>query len=122
MRSRGFSSEIDELGFDDYFYAGIIAMDNRFKWQKIFGEIVLAKKSTENNNLISKKSFILECLSRYDSVELDEFIEDCFSEYGVKISSRYEVTSAVAGTDFYYDAIMDKIYSNKNYYYSEFDD
>ena len=122
LRSRGFSSEIDELGFDDYFYAGIIAMDNRFNWQKIFGEIVLAKKSTENDNLISVKSFLLECLSRYDSVELDEFMDDCFFEYGVKISDKHKVTSAVAGTDFYYDSIMDKIYSNKNYYYSEFDD
>ena len=44
-----------------------------------------------------------------------------FNEYGVKID-RYEIKQIFAGTQVYYDSIMDKLYSDKKYYYEEFDE
>ena len=122
LREAGFVSELDDLGFDDYFYAGILAMDPRFMWQHVFGVIVLSIKTGRNEEIISKKSFLIYALSKYDSVDLDDFISDCLEEYGINISDRYEITRAVAGTDMYYDSIMAKVYRNKNCYYAEFDD
>ena len=122
LREAGFVSELDDLGFDDYFYAGILAMDPRFMWQHVFGVIVLSLKTGRNEEIISKKSFLIYALSKYDSVDLDDFISDCLEEYGINISDRYEITRAIAGTDMYYDSIMAKVYRNKNCYYAEFDD
>ena len=122
LREAGFVSELDDLGFDDYFYAGILAMDPRFMWQHVFGAIVLSINTGRNEKIISKKSFLIYALSKYDSVDLDDFISDCLEEYGINISDRYEITRAVAGTDMYYDSIMAKVYRNKNCYYAEFDD
>ena len=65
---------------------------------------------------------MLYTLSKYDSIEIDDFIADFLEEYGVEIPSRYEINRAIAGTEFYYDSIMDKVYRNKDIYYSEFDD
>ena len=59
-------------GFDDYFYAGILAMDPRFMWQHVFGVIVLSLKTGRNEEIISKKSFLIYALSKYDSVDLDD--------------------------------------------------
>ena len=122
LREAGFVSELDDLGFDDYFYAGILAMDPRFMWQHVFGVIVLSLKTGRSEEIISKKSFLIYALSKYDSVDLDDFISDCLEEYGINISDRYEITRAIAGTDMYYDSIMAKVYRNKNCYYAEFDD
>lgn len=122
LKGAGFESDLDDLGFDDYFYASILAMDSRFSWQRIFGEIVLLLKAGSGDETISKKTFFYYMLSKYDSVDLEDFIGDCLEEYGIKISDKYEINNAIKDTEFYYDSIMDKIYKNKNYYYAEFDD
>lgn len=122
LRKMGFNSKLDELGFEDYFYSNILAMDTRFAWQYVFGNIVLFSKINQDDAIISKKSFLLYALSKYDSVDVEDFISDFSIEYGIEITSRYEINRAIVGTDFYYDSIMDKVYRNKEIYYSEFDD
>ena len=122
LRDDGFTSKLDDLGFDDYFYAMLLAADPRYLWQRVFGEIVLSVKSRSLENIISTKSFLLSVLSEYDSVDIDDFIDDCTEKYGVRIPERYEVMEAISNTDFYYDRIMDKLYKNKSVYYEEFDD
>ena len=125
LKKSGFEAKLFDLGFDDYFYASTLAMDSRFVWQHVCGIIVLTKKSESTANMISKKDFFLHALSHYDSIEIDDFISDCYESYGIVIDSRdgrYDITSAIEGSDFYYDSIMGKFYRNKDYYYSEFDD
>lgn len=114
------NTALESLGFDEIFLAGILAMSKKFLYTQVFGQLVFYK----GRNLpdISKKSFILYALSKYDSVAIDDFIADCVEEYGIAISDRYEITGVLGNTDFYYDSIMDKVYKNKNYYYAEFDD
>lgn len=120
LHESGFNSKLDELGFDDSFYAGILSMYPAFSYQRIFGTVVL--KVDSNNELFSKKTFILSQLSKYDSVDTYEFIDDCDNEFGIRIPERNAVITAISGTDFYYDSIMDKFYRNKNYYYDDLDD
>ena len=67
-------------------------------------------------------TFILSLISKYTDVDIDQFKDDCFEIYGVQIPEKNEITSAISGTEFYYDEIMDKIYRNKSFYYSEFED
>lgn len=124
LRKAGFTSELDNLGFDDWFYAGILAMDPRFIWQQVYNVLVL-KRKINISNIFSKKDFLLDALSKYDSVDLDDFIADCSDKYGISIvdyHERQKITNAVQGTDFYYDSIMGKFYRNKDYYYAGFDD
>lgn len=121
LRGAGFVSELDNLGFDDYFYAGILAMDDRFLWQSVFDTIVLTLKEEKTSNTFTKKDFLSYELLKYDSIDVDTFISDCFDEYGVKID-RCDIKQIFAGTQVYYDSIMNKLYSDKKYYYEEFDE
>ena len=114
------TTELESLGFDEVFLAGILAMSTRFLYTQIFGNLVLYKG--EGVSGISKKSFILSLLSNYDDVDIDQFKDDCLDIFGIKIPDRYEITNAIADTNYYYDEIMDKVYRNKNVYYSEFED
>lgn len=120
LNNAGFTAEIYDLGFDNYFYANILAMSEKFAYAQIFGKIVLYKGNSKSE--ISKKMFILELLSNYDYVDIDEFKDDCADLFGMNITDRYEITNAVNGTEFYYDSIMERIYRNKEVYYSEFED
>lgn len=120
LRNAGFTFDLDALGFDDWFFSNILAVNEKFSYQRVYGEIVLYK--TSSPAVFSINTFIRALLSEYESVDVDDFIDDCKYEYGIKIPDRHEVTGAVSGTSFYYDAIMGKIYRNKSLYYEEFDD
>lgn len=120
LRDAGFSHELEDLGFDDIFYAGILAMSPFFCYQRVYGNIVLYSGS--DNKLFSIKAFIRNLLEKYDDVDIDDFMDDVYEEYGVKIPEKYDVTGAVSGTGMYYDSIMNKIYSSKSLYYSDLDD
>lgn len=120
LRELEISTKLDFLGFDEIFLGEILATSSMFLHTKVFGQVVLYKG--KNIPDISKKTFILSQLSNYDAVDIDQFKEDCFDIYGVRIPEKYEIINAIADTDYYYDEIMDKVYRNKDIYYSEFDD
>ena len=48
------TSKLDELGFDDFFFANILAMSQKFQYTQVFGNLVLYKGQAEKG--ISKKS------------------------------------------------------------------
>ena len=120
LRDDGFSHELEDLGFDDIFYAGILAVSPFFCFQKVYGNIVLY--SGNDNKLFSIKAFIRSLLKEYDAIDIDDFMDDVYEKYGIKIPAKYDVTNAVSGTEMYCDSIMNKIYSNKALYYSDLDD
>ena len=120
LRDDGFSHELEDLGFDDIFYAGILAVSPFFCFQKVYGNIVLY--SGNDNKLFSFKAFIRNLLEEYDAIDIDDFMDDVYEKYGIKIPAKYDVTNAVSGTEMYCDSIMNKIYSNKALYYSDLDD
>lgn len=115
LREDGFSHKLEDLGFDDIFYAGILAVSPFFCFQRAYGNIVLYSGS--DNKLFSIKAFIRNLLEEYDAIDIDDFMDDVYEKYGIKIPAKYDVTSAVLGTEMYYDGIMNKIYSNKALYY-----
>ena len=122
LRNNGFSHELDALGFDDIFYAGILAVSPFFSYQRVYGNIVLY--SGDNNKKFSTKTFIQSMLEEYEDIDIDDFIDDVYEKYGIRISNenKYDVIAAVAGTEMYYDSIMNKIYSSKALYYADLDD
>lgn len=119
LRNDGFSHSLDNLGFSDVFYSGLLSVSPFFCHQRVYGSIVLY--AGNNNKKFSIKSFIQNMLEQYDGIDVDDFIDDMFEKYGIRFPEKYAVTGAVAGTDMYYDSIMNKIYPNKNQYYSDLD-
>ena len=113
-------SKLDDFGFDDLFYGALLSASGLFIYVRGCGTFILYKGN--NAQFVSKDAFFVSLLHTYESVELSDFIDDCSEQYGVTITDRYDVTQAIAGTEFYYDSIMGKIYRNKSYYYSEFDE
>jgi hypothetical protein len=113
-------TRLENLGFGDLFYGALLAASGLFGYVRCSGTFIMYKGRAVKT--VSRDEFLRAALGEYDSVELDDFIADCDEYYGIRIADRYDVTSAISGTDFYYDSIMGKIYRNKSYYYAEFDE
>ena len=120
LRKNGFVSKLDELGFDDRFYATILAVDQRFAYTKAFHSVILYKG--DRSKEITKTSFISDRMKDYESIDLDSFVDEIRNDYGLKDLNREDVKQVADNTDLYYDSIMDKVYLNERYYYEEFDD
>jgi hypothetical protein len=50
----------------------------------------------KEKSTISVKSFVLAQLSNYEHVYIDEFIDECFDEFGIRIPNKYEITEAIS--------------------------
>lgn len=120
LRQDGFSHKLDELGFDDFFYASLLRTDDYISSQRCFGSVVLY--NGKELGQFSSEEFILSMLREHDSIDPDDFIRDMKDRFGVTIPNRREVITAVKGTELYYDSIMDKVYRDKTLYYNEIDE
>lgn len=119
LRQDGFTHELEMLGLGDYFYASLLANDERFSSSQMFGELVLFNGKSKQ---ISRADFLQTQLRDYDSVEIEDFMQELKDRFGLVLLDRYMVTGAVKDTELYYDAIMDKVYREKSLYYADIED
>lgn len=117
LRRDGFSHELDMLGLGDYFYASLLACDEHFSSSQMFGELVLynGRKAKQ----ISRADFLQTQLRDYESVEIEDFMQDVKARFGLTIPDRYMVTGAAKDSELYYNEIMDKVYRDKALYYDD---
>ena len=118
LKNKGFTSFLDKLGFEDYFYDSLLYMDFRFISGRMFNSYVHYKGGKVSN--ATRNTFINSLLDNYESIEIDELIRTIKDDYGLTID-RQHIIDAVKTSDKYYDQIMNKVYKNENYYYAEFD-
>ncbi len=112
----GFTSSLDNLGFDNSFYENILEVCGRFSSLHFMGTMVLIRGDAKG---YSSKDFILAVLEHYDSISIDDLIDQLADEYGVIVKDPYKLRTIIRDTGYYYDDIMEKIYKNKEIYYDE---
>ena len=117
LKRDGFESELYGLGFSDWFYANLLISDERFSFSQMYGNIILYK-GHEN---ISIKSFEMNCIREYGSVDRFDLITELVDRYGCKVSDYLDVIYKVQGTEIYYDKILDRFYANYDVYDRELD-
>ena len=115
LRQTGFKSELYDLGFSDWFYANLFISDERFSYGTMFGNLILYK-GREN---ITIKSFEMDRIREYGSVDVYDLMTELTEKYGCKVSERSDVIYKIQDTEVYYDRILDRLYANKNLYYDE---
>lgn len=120
LHQDGFSHPLENLGLDDFFYASILCNDDRFLSQYVFGTLVLYSCNTKSSFTIS--DFLVAQLREYDKITPEELIEDLEDRFAIIVHDRTKIIYSISDTGLYYDTIMDKIYRNKEIYYSDFDE
>ena len=103
-----YSSILDNLGFDDYFYNRILVFCGRFTWTGAFGTMVFRKNKSED---ITKASFVNYFAKKYAPIELADFIHMIESTYGTDTITRDRLVY-LFDNEVYYNKVLDMIFEN----------
>ena len=114
IKATGFKDKLFELGFDDWFYTGILSRNrNLFSSQQIGGVIVLSKDKRSITWVSLLESIIPE--NGIDIYKLLDYLKEEFSMH----TSKSDILEKIEDSDLYYDKIMEKIYLNYDNYFEE---
>lgn len=111
----GFDNKLFNLGFDNWFYASLIAEDKkRFS----YGKFGLTKVFILGTKEITFSKFIEDLVIKNDSMELEDIIALLMDKYGCHIK-RDKLVELIKSTSLYYNKIMDKVYMDYEIYLEE---
>ena len=118
IMQEGFTSELFELGFSDWFYSNLLASDERFSSSQMFGNIILFS----GDQRITIKSFEEALIHEQESMDVYDLQNQMINTYGCRVSDRSDLIYKIKDTEIYYDKYLDRLYANKGIYYRELDE
>lgn len=114
LSESGFTSALDALGFEPWFYSSILREDHRFTYQKIGGSVLFDTTCQE----VSTQNLILYILNQQNSIEIDQLLTGIQEKFHISLD-RDHLIWCIQNTELYYDNIMQKVYLDYNTYYEE---
>lgn len=115
LKKNGFYHELDELGFDDYFYTSILIEDkNRISYRRI-GKNKLMYSNGEGANF---EDFLERIVYKQEKLyievyDLNDLLRD---EYNI-VLDVHDVISSVKSTSMFYDPISKIVFADYEIYY-----
>ena len=115
MRNSGFTHDLDDLGFEEWFYSSILFEDrDNFSAQRI-GGTRLFLRGKPNGNLADMLVWLLDKYQKIDFYDLLDMLEN---QYGIFLPKE-KVIEIINGTELYYDTIMEAVYIDYDTYFEE---
>ena len=115
LRKDGFTHEMDDLGFEEWFYASVLLEDReRFSYQRIGGTRVFLRGKS-GANLGDMLVWLLEKYQKIDFYDLKDLLEN---HYGI-VLPKEKILTIIGGTELYYDTIMEAVYIDYDTYFEE---
>ena len=115
LQKSGFTHNLDEFGFDDWFYASVVA-ENRdtFSYQRT-GKTRLFRKGRQEVRFAGLMEVILY---NQDSLSIDiyDLADYLWSEYNIKFSV-WKLMEIARENEMYYDSISEKIFADYDAYF-----
>ena len=115
LQQTGFSHTLDELGFEEWFYASLLAEDKeRFSCRRM-GRNRLFRRGNEG---VCLTDFLEWLLYLRESLTMDiyELVELMKDGYNISID-QHKIIETVKGSSMYYDAITEKVYADYDVYF-----
>lgn len=117
LRVSGFQSELYELGFSDWFYASILAADERFSFCMAFNAIILHKGKAD----VTIRSFAVDLIQKAGQTDVYDLISKMEKTFGCLNVEKSTLLLKIQNTDVYYDPILGRLYADAEEYYNELD-
>ena len=114
LKSKGFSSPLDSLGFEAWFYSSLLREDTHFSYTKLGGTVLFFK----GNQPITELTFIQELMEHLNAIGLDELLEYIYETYHISLD-KDRVKWNIQNTQLYYDDIMGRLCQNYDVYFEE---
>ncbi|WP_044293224.1 DNA-directed RNA polymerase subunit alpha C-terminal domain-containing protein [Robinsoniella peoriensis] len=114
IRKNGFTSKLDKLGYDDWFYGALLRGNKEIRYSKVGGGFLFSHIGRQ----FTRADFFLFIMKKLKKIDIMEFIEFIQEEYGLNFD-RYDITPIIGQSSMYYDSKREKIYMNKEVYYDD---
>ncbi len=114
LQKRGFSHQLDTLGFEAWFYSSLLREDARFSYTKLGGTVLFCK----GNQVITEQTFLQSLLQKYSAIKLDVLMQEVYDIYHITLH-KDNLRWNIKNTELYYDDIMDKLYKSYDVYFEE---
>ncbi|WP_422659274.1 DNA-directed RNA polymerase subunit alpha C-terminal domain-containing protein [Paenibacillus sp. EC2-1] len=117
LQQKGFTHALDELGFDEWFYASLLSEDKEHFSYRRMGKNKLFRRGSENVSLVDFLEWILYS-SESLSLDVYELTEKLSSDYNINFE-WYKIVETIKGSAMYYDTITQKVYADYDVYFEE---
>lgn len=115
IRQDGFTHELDELYFDEWFYSSILADDpERFTVRRMGGTRLISRGKRD----VQLTAFLEWILEQRGHIEMDDLAELLSERYGIEMR-RDKLLTILYESNLYYDSIMDTVYVDYDTYFEE---
>ena len=114
LRKSGFAHELDDLGFDDWFYSSLLCEDPRFSSRRMGGTRLLYS----GNKAIMLENLLTDILLAWEKIGVYELRELLENDYGI-VLDIYNLIELVKESSLYYDNIMETVYIDYDTYFEE---
>jgi hypothetical protein len=115
LRDEGFSHELDDLGFEDWFYTSLLVENKeKFSYQRIGGNKVMIAGNFD----IRFEEFLESIVFRQEtlSIEVKDLEDILRQQYNINIDT-WKLIQTVKDSSMYYDPISEKIFADYDTYY-----
>lgn len=115
IKQDGFRHELDDFGFDEWFYSSVLLEDREyFSVQRIGGTRIFyrGQKKILFSDLLE---WIMESHTKIDIYDLCDLLEN---KYAINLS-KDKIVQCIRNTDMYYDTIMEAVYIDYETYFEE---
>ena len=114
LRKSGFAHELDDLGFDDWFYSSLLCEDSRFSARRIGGTRLLYS----GNRAIALEDLLADILLEREKIDIYDLKDLLEEEYGI-VLEKDKLTWLIKESSLYYDSIMETVYLDYDTYFEE---
>lgn len=118
LRQNGFTSELFDLGFSDWFYANLLLSDDRFSFTHVFNNLVLHKGAAD----ITIQSFLVDRVCSHGCIDTYDLMTELAEHYGCPADEKSDITYRLKNTQVYHDKDLDRLYANVELYYQDLDE
>lgn len=115
MRQNGFIHELDDLGFDEWFYSSVLLEDrNNFSYQRVGGTRIFLRGKPD----ATLGDMLIWLLEQQQKIDLYDLIGLLENHYGISLPKE-KLMEIISGTTLYYDTIMEAVYIDYDTYFEE---
>lgn len=115
LRQDGFTHELFELGFSDWFHTSLLLSDPRFAVAQMYGMLILCK----NETAITIQSFLVNRIQEHKIIDAYDLLTELTDRYGCSVEDKSRIPYRLKNTEVFHDDILDRYYANADVYYQD---
>ena len=110
----GFCHELDELGFEPFFYESLIKASNRCSFFLVNGTYVFIESQIARGLPEILERFVYS----HGSIDIYDLIDYLYEKYGIKVGIK-KLENNLKKTELYYSETMEKVYRDYDEFFME---